>query len=45
VLVVLSWLDPASAATVMNNNDAGAGSLRALIAAASSGDTIDFAPA
>jgi hypothetical protein len=31
-----------SVLTVMNNNDSGSGSLRATIAAAQSGDTIDF---
>ena len=31
-----------STVTVMNNHDSGPGSLRAAIAAASSGDTIDF---
>ena len=30
--------------TVTNTNDSGAGSLRAAIAAAASGETIDFAP-
>ncbi len=43
-IALLGRLAPAQAATVMNNNDAGAGSLRALIAAAGSGDTIDFHP-
>src|SRR5713226_5500262 len=33
-----------STLTVLNNHDSGAGSLRATIAAASSGDTIVFAP-
>jgi hypothetical protein len=33
-----------STVTVLNNHDSGPGSLRAVIAAASSGDTIDFAP-
>src|SRR6516165_8714141 len=33
-----------STVTVLNNHDSGPGSLRAAIAAANSGDTIDFAP-
>src|SRR4051794_3432793 len=33
-----------STLTVTNNHDSGTGSLRAAIAAAASGDTIDFAP-
>ena len=33
-----------SVLTVLNNNDSGAGSLRAAIAAAAAGDTIQFAP-
>lgn len=43
-LVFLGGFEPTLAATVTNNNDAGPGSLRGLIAAAGSGDTIDFHP-
>ena len=43
--LVLAVPAVAQAATVTNTNDSGAGSLRAVIAASASGDTIDFAPA
>ena len=46
VVVVFLALPAAAQAvtTVTNTNDSGAGSLRAAIASAPSGDTIDFAP-
>lgn len=45
VIEVLEERRLLSALTVMNNLDSGAGSLRAVVAAARSGDTIVFAPA
>ena len=42
MLAAPAWRRPP---TVTNTNDSGAGSLRAAIAAAANGDTIDFAPA
>ena len=44
LLAVIAWPSPAQAATrtVTNCNDSGAGSLRAMITGAASGDTIDL---
>ena len=42
LLLMLALPAVAPAATVVNTNDTGAGSLRALVAAANDGDTIDF---